>query len=69
MLRILIVGLLLVSIGLVAVPGAVADPLGPPNPPCDIDDETCWREQAKRTLYELDPRNWPCTCDPHPDPW
>lgn len=33
---------------------------------CLQDEAACegWPVTAQRILYEADPRNWPCTCDP-----
>ena len=48
-----------------------------PNPVTDL--VRCWKADQycedypevlllKRTLHDLDPRNWPCTCDPPQEP-
>ena len=63
-----------------AVPSAVAQwpPCTcDPNPVTDLvkclkDDRYCEDHpevrQVKQLLHDLDPRNWPCTCDPPPEP-
>lgn len=65
MKRLLIIGLLVLVLGMVVTPGAEAHDL----PDCDTEDTTCHHAWVKHTATELDPRNWPCTCDPQPDPW
>ena len=67
MLRTLLVTGLLLGIALAGVPGVAAKP---DDPQCIIQCD--WKEQVVRDVlalakalgHDLDPREWPCTCDP-----
>ncbi len=40
--------------------------------PCDGPMDTLkekLKDEVEQAREDLDPRNWPCTCDPQPQPW
>ena len=59
--------LLLLATLIAFVPSAAAQP---PGPQCGVGVMQCdWLiQKVKDAAEELDPRNWPCTCDPMPGP-
>jgi hypothetical protein len=57
---------LLIALTLIAVPLAIAEPAAA----CDVSGPNCHGipPEVGRLVHDLDPRNWPCACDPPPPP-
>lgn len=50
---------------------SLTDGTTPPPEDCEdlVETSDLPEPDVKGTIEELDPRNWPCTCDPMPEPW